>query len=70
MALVKEVKTELVKGFQQHDKDTGSPEVQIAILDYVLDGTFQVAQEGPPFPARVVDTGRTSSSVVGLSPKS
>ena len=32
MALVKEVKTELVKGFQQHDKDTGSPEVQIAIL--------------------------------------
>ena len=32
MALVKEVKTELVKGFQQHDKDTGSPEVQIAIV--------------------------------------
>ena len=32
MALVKEVKTELVKGFQQHDKDTGSQEVQIAIL--------------------------------------
>ncbi|MBA5873601.1 MAG: 30S ribosomal protein S15 [Nitrospira sp. CR1.2] len=32
MALVKEVKTELVKNFQKHDKDTGSPEVQIAIL--------------------------------------
>ena len=32
MALVKEVKTELVKSFQQHDKDTGYPEVQIAIL--------------------------------------
>ena len=32
MALVKEVKTELMKSFQQHDKDTGSPEVQIAIL--------------------------------------
>ncbi|HNI68130.1 MAG TPA: 30S ribosomal protein S15, partial [Nitrospira sp.] len=32
MALVKEVKTELVKNFQKHEKDTGSPEVQIAIL--------------------------------------
>ena len=32
MALVKEVKTELVKNFQQHEKDTGSPELQIAIL--------------------------------------
>ena len=32
MALVKEAKTELVKNFQQHEKDTGSPEVQIAIL--------------------------------------
>ena len=32
MALVKEVKTELMKNFQQHDKDTGSPEVQVALL--------------------------------------
>jgi small subunit ribosomal protein S15 len=32
MPLSKEKKTELIKGFQRHEKDTGSPEVQIAIL--------------------------------------
>jgi small subunit ribosomal protein S15 len=32
MALVKEAKNDLVKQYRQHDKDTGSPEVQIAIL--------------------------------------
>lgn len=32
MALLKEAKTELIKQFQQHDTDSGSPEVQIAVL--------------------------------------
>ncbi len=32
MALLKEAKTDLIKQFQQHDKDSGSPEVQIAVL--------------------------------------
>ncbi len=32
MPLSKEKKTELIKGHQRHEKDTGSPEVQIAIL--------------------------------------
>lgn len=32
MALTKEVKTETVRRFRRHDADTGSPEVQIAIL--------------------------------------
>ncbi len=32
MALSKEQKQEVIKGFQRHEKDTGSPEVQIAIL--------------------------------------
>lgn len=32
MALTKEAKTELVQGYRQHDTDTGSPEVQIAVL--------------------------------------
>jgi len=32
MALTKEAKTELVQGYRQHDADTGSPEVQIAVL--------------------------------------
>ena len=32
MALERTEKVELVKSFQTHEKDTGSPEVQIAIL--------------------------------------
>ena len=32
MALVKEAKTEVVQQYRRHDTDTGSPEVQIAIL--------------------------------------
>jgi small subunit ribosomal protein S15 len=32
MALVQEKKQELVQKFRQHEKDTGSPEVQVAIL--------------------------------------
>lgn len=32
MALTKEKKAELIKGFGTHEKDTGSPEVQISLL--------------------------------------
>ena len=32
MAMVQEKKTELVQKFRQHEKDTGSPEVQVALL--------------------------------------
>jgi len=32
LALVKEKKTEIVGEYKQHDGDTGSPEVQIALL--------------------------------------
>jgi len=32
MALLKEAKSELIRQYQQHDKDSGSPEVQIAVL--------------------------------------
>lgn len=32
MALVKEQKTEIIGQFRVHDTDTGSPEVQVAIL--------------------------------------
>ena len=32
MALVKEKKTEIINGFKVHEKDTGSPSVQIALL--------------------------------------
>ncbi len=32
MGLLKEAKGELIKQYRQHDKDSGSPEVQIAVL--------------------------------------
>ena len=32
MALTKDRKTDLIKSYETHDGDTGSPEVQIAIL--------------------------------------
>ncbi|MDO8524979.1 MAG: 30S ribosomal protein S15, partial [Candidatus Omnitrophota bacterium] len=32
MALVKEKKKELIEKFKEHEKDTGSPGVQIALL--------------------------------------
>ncbi|MDX1763038.1 MAG: 30S ribosomal protein S15 [bacterium] len=32
MSLVKEQKTEIIDSYKRHDKDTGSPEVQIAII--------------------------------------
>ena len=32
MPLTTEKKTEVIKGFNRHDSDTGSPEVQIALL--------------------------------------
>ena len=32
MALLKEAKSQLIKQYRQHDKDSGSPEVQIAVL--------------------------------------
>jgi small subunit ribosomal protein S15 len=32
MALLKEAKASLIKEYRQHDTDSGSPEVQIAVL--------------------------------------
>ena len=32
MALLKEAKTTLIRQYRQHDTDSGSPEVQIAVL--------------------------------------
>jgi small subunit ribosomal protein S15 len=32
MALVKEQKTSIIKDYQIHNEDTGSPEVQVAVL--------------------------------------
>lgn len=37
MPLQKEAKDKLIKKFKTHDQDTGSPEVQIAILSAEID---------------------------------
>jgi len=34
VALTKEIKRELIEKFRVHENDTGSPEVQVAILTY------------------------------------
>jgi small subunit ribosomal protein S15 len=33
MPLTKEVKTTLIKDYKKHEEDTGSPEIQIALLN-------------------------------------
>ncbi|MEW6515732.1 MAG: 30S ribosomal protein S15 [candidate division FCPU426 bacterium] len=38
MALLKERKKELIEGNKTHDTDTGSPEVQIALLSERING--------------------------------
>jgi small subunit ribosomal protein S15 len=38
MTLTKDRKTEIVSSFQQHASDTGSPEVQIALLSERITG--------------------------------
>jgi small subunit ribosomal protein S15 len=37
MPLAKEVKTKLIQDFHRHDTDTGSPEVQVALLSARID---------------------------------
>ena len=38
MTLKKELKTDIVKKYQQHDKDSASPQVQVALLTARLEG--------------------------------
>lgn len=38
MALDKEIKTSVVQHYQTHDEDTGSPEVQVALLTKRING--------------------------------
>jgi len=41
VSLVKEKKTEIVNDFKKHDTDTGSPEVQIALLSERINGLME-----------------------------
>jgi hypothetical protein len=59
MPLQKEVKTKAIEDFHRHEKDTGSPEVQIAILtnritQLILSSWFAQTSRFPPTFARVL----------------
>ena len=41
MALEQARKTEIIQGYQVHDGDTGSPEVQIALLTERINGLIE-----------------------------
>ncbi len=47
MALTKEAKTKLIKKYARDEKDTGSPEVQIAILTEEINALTDHLQKNP-----------------------
>ena len=47
MALTKEDKLDIIKGFKTHDGDTGSPEVQIALLTEAIKRLTDHLKEHP-----------------------
>lgn len=47
MALYKAQKDEIVKNFQVHETDTGSPEVQIALLTERINGLIEHLRAHP-----------------------
>ncbi|HET9016763.1 MAG TPA: 30S ribosomal protein S15 [Thermomicrobiaceae bacterium] len=47
MALYKEQKDEIVHNFQAHESDTGSPEVQIALLTERINGLVEHLRAHP-----------------------
>jgi len=64
MSITKEKKGEIIEMFKKHDGDTGSPEVQIAILtERISNLTFQDQQAGPPLEARLVEARRSEKTV-------
>ncbi len=57
-----EKKAEIIKEYQRKEGDTGSPEVQIAVLTYRINDLnehLQSTQEGPPLQKRTSEDGRT-----------
>lgn len=53
MAFTKDVKRDLIRQYQQHDNDSGSPEVQIALLtERINDITAHLTRNKKDFHAR------------------
>ena len=60
MSITKDRKTEIIDQFRREPLDTGSPEVQIALLTARINELHEhmrTAQEGPRFPARSAENG-------------
>ena len=58
MALDTGQKKTIIEGYKLHEKDTGSPEVQVALLTERIKKshrTFQEVREGPQLQARLAD---------------
>lgn len=47
MSLTKEKKTEIIQSYQAHPSDTGSPEVQVALLSRRIDELTQHLNQQP-----------------------
>ena len=69
MALTKEVKQELIGKHGRNEADTGSPEVQIAMLTQRINDLtehLRTHAEGPLLPARALEARRPAAAVPEL----
>jgi len=65
VALNKDRKTELISSYRTHESDTGSPEVQVAILSEThryLTEHFQNPREGSPLATRPASSSSGSAA--------
>ena len=72
MTITKERKQELIHEFKRQDSDTGSPEVQIAILTTRINSLtehMRTHHQGLRHAARPVGDGQPPAPVVGLPPQ-
>ena len=66
MAMKADAKQRIVTEYRTHDKDTGSPEVQIALLTERINelrGALRRPQEGPLVPPRAAEAGQPAEPV-------
>src|SRR5947209_5548663 len=70
MSITKDRKTELIGQYKRGDADTGSPEVQVALLtaDQRAERALQAAQEGPRQPAGPPEDGQQALHPARLPP--
>lgn len=62
MAISQERKNEIIKEYRVHETDTGSPEVQIAVLTAEINAVNEHLRthKRPPFTSWIIKNGRSS----------